>query len=246
MSRDERKYVRFYYPEFVRDYRDVYEDDAAYAAWMRLLVLAEQVWPLTPELPRSVRSRPLRLLVERGLVVIKGHEFTIKGLDAERGRRHESARNAADARWSGAASSANGTAQRNADRTAEVMPKTSTRQDETRFAAREVDDNRPDLEAFLVVRRRPPTPKQRRLLDEVMDRHDLTGPEWAADLIYKHPDDPIGAVLEADKAWRAERIAAAQAQEAPKPKPRRSRGLPQTTREIMAEMKALDFERAAR
>jgi 5-methylcytosine-specific restriction endonuclease McrA len=117
-----------------------------------------------------------------------------------------------------------------------------TSKDETSKAkpsAHENYDGRDDLEAFLLITRRAPTPKQRRLLDEVMDRHDLTGPAWAADLMLKHPNDPIGAVIEADKAWRAERIAAAQAQEAPKPKPRRPRGLPQTTREIMAEMALL-------
>lgn len=111
-------------------------------------------------------------------------------------------------------------------------------------STRESFDGRDDLEAFLVLRRRAPTPKQRRLLDEVLDRHDLTGPAWAADVMYKHPDDPIGAVLEADKAYRAERIAEAQAAEAPKPIPRRPRGLPQTTREIMAEMALLRGETA--
>jgi hypothetical protein len=104
------------------------------------------------------------------------------------------------------------------------------------------DDGRADLEAFLLLRRRAPTPKQRRLLDEIMDRRDLTGPEWAADVMLRHPDDPIGAVIEADKAWRATRIAEAQAAEAPKTQPRRPRGLPQTTREIMAEMELLRGE----
>ena len=111
-------------------------------------------------------------------------------------------------------------------------------------ATRATFDGRADLEAFLVITRRAPTPKQRRLLDEMLDRHDLTGPAWAADIMYHHPDDPIGAVIEADKAWRAERIAEAQAAEKPKPIPRRSRGLPQTTREIMAEMAILQRETA--
>lgn len=112
---------------------------------------------------------------------------------------------------------------------------------ETR-ATIEVPDGRADLEAFLLITRRAPTPKQRRLLDELLDRHDLTGPAWAADIMLKHSDDPIGAVIAADKAWRAERIAAAQEAEKPQPKPRRSRGLPQTTRDIMAEMALLQGE----
>jgi hypothetical protein len=109
---------------------------------------------------------------------------------------------------------------------------------------RERFDGREDLEAFLLIKRRAPTPRQRRLLDEVLDRHDLTGAAWAADVMLKHPDDPIGAVLEADKAWRAERIAAAQAAESPKPQPRRCRGLPTSTREIMSEMALLRKEPA--
>ncbi len=104
--------------------------------------------------------------------------------------------------------------------------------------ARERPDGRADLEAYLVITRRAPTPKQRRLLDDVMDRHDLTGPAWAADVMYKHPADPIGAVIEADKAYRAERIAAAQTAESPKPQPRRARGMPQSTKDLMAEMAA--------
>jgi len=111
-------------------------------------------------------------------------------------------------------------------------------------ATRERYDGRADLEMFLLLRRRAPTPKQRRLLDEVLDRHDLTGPEWSADIMAKHPDDPIGAVLEADKAYRAERIAEAQVADAPKPKARRHRGLPQTTKDIMAEMALLRRETA--
>jgi hypothetical protein len=111
-------------------------------------------------------------------------------------------------------------------------------------APRERYDGRADLEMFLLLRRRAPTPKQRRLLDEVLDRHDLTGPEWSADIMAKHPDDPIGAVLEADKAYRAERIAEAQAADAPKPKPRRPRGMPETTKQIMAEMAILRKESA--
>ena len=112
------------------------------------------------------------------------------------------------------------------------------------YGGRENFDGRADLEAFLVITRRAPTPRQRRLLDDVLDRRDLTGPAWAADVMYRHPDDPIGAVIEADKAWRDERIAEAQAAEKPKPQPRRSQGLPQTTREIMAEMALLRGETA--
>jgi hypothetical protein len=94
-----------------------------------------------------------------------------------------------------------------------------TSKDETR--AYDWDDGRVDLDALLLLRRRAPTPRQRQLLDGVLDRHDLTGPQWAADIMMRHPDDPIGAVLDADREYRAERIAAAQAAEKPKPRPNR-------------------------
>jgi hypothetical protein len=123
----------------------------------------------------------------------------------------------------------------------------STDKDETRQGREEDkdEDGRADLEAFLLVRRRAPSPGQRKVLDEVMARHDLTGPKWAADLILRNPTDPIGAVIEADKAWRAERIAEAQAAEKPKPTPRRSHGLPQSARDILEELKKQEAEDAA-
>jgi hypothetical protein len=123
VSRDDRRYARFYYPEFIRDYPAVYRDDAAFAAWMRLLVVAEQMWPLAVELPRSVRPRPLRTLVEAGLVVTDGETFTLKGLDAERSRRRDSARSAAAVRWDSAS---------NATAYADAMPSTSRSKDETK------------------------------------------------------------------------------------------------------------------
>jgi hypothetical protein len=105
---------------------------------------------------------------------------------------------------------------------------------ETRQEREETEDDRADLEAFLLVRRRAPTAKQRKLLDEILARHDVTGPAWAADIILRHPDDPIGAVLEADRAWREQRIADAIKAEKPKPRAVRSGGLPASVRETLA------------
>lgn len=121
-TREDRRYARFYYPEFIRDYRVIYDDDAAFATWHRLLVVAEQMWPMAPDLPRSVRARPLRALVDAGLVCVTGTSFEIKGHAAERARRSGIARNAADVRWQN---------ERNADAHADAMPSTSTSKDET-------------------------------------------------------------------------------------------------------------------
>lgn len=235
----ERRFARFYYPEFKRDYPDIYADDRAFAAWMRLLVGAEEAWPAVPELPRSVRAAALRPLTECGLVEVDGDRYSLKGFATERSRREDNARNAAAKRWH---SDSNATA------SATAMPKRERRENEERVAATRAsldDDRRADLEAFLLVTRRAPTPRQRQLLDGLLDRHDLTGPQWAADIILRNPLDPIGAVIEADKAWRAERIAEAQAAEKPKPQPRRARGLPQSARDILEELKRIDAEKGA-
>lgn len=213
----DRKYVRVYYDDLIRDYPDVWSDDAQLATWLRLLATADPMWPTPPELPRTAKARTLTKLAATTLVdLLGGHRFRVKGLDAERERRAASGRIGAAVRWH---SDGNPTP----DPTA--MPRRGrdeTRRTEDENDARATDDDgREDLETFLLLKRRAPTPKQRRLLDEVMARHDLTGPAWAANIMLQKPDDPIGAVIEADQQWRAMRIAEAQAAERPTPKPRR-------------------------
>ena len=125
--RTDRRFARFYFDVFIRDYPDIYTDDAAFATWMRLLVLAERSWPAMPELPRSVRSVPLRKLTTRELVAVgPDHVYALKGFHVERSRRHASASAAARASWSAgarASASANGHAG--------AMPSTSTRTNTT-------------------------------------------------------------------------------------------------------------------
>ena len=111
---DDRKYVRVYHDDLIRDYPAVYDDDMLLASWLRLLVVADAMWPTPPELPRSIKARPLASLVEIGLVVsLPGHRYRIRGLDAERSRRQDAARNAAASRWH---------SKGNAPGNAEVMP----------------------------------------------------------------------------------------------------------------------------
>jgi len=113
----DRRYARFYFPEFVEDYPEVYRNDAAFATWMRLLVVAEQMWPMSAELPRSVRARPLQVLVDASLVTVDGLTFRLKGHDAERSRRSASGRKGAAVRWD---------SEGNANASANAMPSTST------------------------------------------------------------------------------------------------------------------------
>jgi len=119
-SRDDRKYSRVYH-EAIDDpkFRDVWNDDARLALWVRLLVMADAAWPASATLPRSTKSRPLAALVACGLVDLSnGDQFRIHGLNTERQWRSDNASHAAQSRWHAdriAESSANGNA--------EVMPR---------------------------------------------------------------------------------------------------------------------------
>ena len=113
----DRTYARFYYAEFIRDYPHIYADDAAFAAWVRLLATAEAMWPAHPELPRSVKTRTLAKLSACGLIDTDGMTYSVKGMDAERTRRRDAARNAAAHRWH-----SEGSTHGNANGNAESMP----------------------------------------------------------------------------------------------------------------------------
>lgn len=182
------------------------------------------------------------LLDQRGLVLAKTWRGWFDPANERRKKARDRWRRANDKRHSDAvepSTNDSGDTSRlprgtNAD-TASPVPSVPTVPSDPPVNARESepDDDRPDLEAFLLVTRRAPSPRQRLLLDQLLDRHDVTGPQWAADIILRNPADPIGAVLEADKAWRDEQIAEARKREKPTPKPRRPRGLPQSTRELL-------------
>ena len=232
MPTEDRKYVRVYYNDLIRDYPEVWADNDLLATWLRLLSTADPMWPTPPEVPRSAKPSHLSKLVTSTLVEESMGRFRMKGLDAERTSRQDAARNAAAKRWH---------SEGIAPTDASPMPKrirAEQTKDEPSNARESLpgDDGRADLEAFLLITRRAPTVRQRQLLDGLLQLHDLTGPQWAADIMLRHPDDPIGAVIAADKEWRRERIAAAQAQEVPKVIPRRR---PSGLTGINAELAAL-------
>ncbi len=235
-------YSRVYWSVMDDDKFDgIREDPRLLGSWTLLLIVADMAHPAPAFLPPTVTKPSVARLVDAGLVdLLAGHRYRVHGLDAERGRRADSAR------VGGLASGRSRTNEHPLNERSQ-HPRTEsnldeTRRDETSKAnARESlpgDDGRVDLEAFLTIMRKAPSPRQRALLDGLLDRHDLTGPKWAADIMYRHPDDPIGALIEADKAYRSERIAEAQAAERPTPQPRRKRGLPESAKELLAHWAA--------
>jgi hypothetical protein len=71
----------------------IYEDDAAFALWMRLLINADALWPAPAPLHRIVKPKALAKLVDAGIVdLLPRDRYRIHGLDAERGRRRDAAR----------------------------------------------------------------------------------------------------------------------------------------------------------
>lgn len=125
MPRAERQYVRVYHDDLLRDYKHVWTDDTALAAFVRLLSVADKMWPAAPELPRSVSRRALGVLNQpnekgnRLVEILPPHCYRIRGHDAERKKRQDSARKGSAVRWD---------SDRNADASADAMP----RRDETR------------------------------------------------------------------------------------------------------------------
>ncbi len=94
-----RTYSRVYQdlvddPKFAR----VYGNDAALAAWLRMLLIADAMWPASAPMPR--RNSAVTLLIDSGLIEERpGNRYVIKGLQAERERRASSGRIGAAVRW---------------------------------------------------------------------------------------------------------------------------------------------------
>lgn len=127
----DRPYSRHYH-ELVDDpkFADVYPDDHHYACWSRLLMLADQSWPASAPIPASARRASVKVLADARLIdLLPNGRFRMHGLDAERQRRSQSAKDAADARWN-SERNADGSADGNADASPTGMP----RRDEKRTA----------------------------------------------------------------------------------------------------------------
>jgi hypothetical protein len=95
----QRPYARVYH-EIVDDpkFQRVYDNDAALATWLRMLLIADAMYPASAPMPR--RNSAVSLLVEVGLIQERpGNRFVVCGLQAERERRSESARIGAAKRW---------------------------------------------------------------------------------------------------------------------------------------------------
>lgn len=94
-------YVRVYY-RIIDDpkFESVFDNDAALAAWLRLLLAADAMYPAPSHIPRSVKPAALKCLADAELIdLLPGDRFRFHGLKSEREKRQEQARKAARKRW---------------------------------------------------------------------------------------------------------------------------------------------------
>jgi hypothetical protein len=96
-------YVRVYYSILTDErFEHVYDDDVAFATWVRLLMVADGAYPAPTHLPGNVKRRALAKLVAAGLIdLLPRRLFRVHGLQAERLKRAEQGRHAADVRHHG-------------------------------------------------------------------------------------------------------------------------------------------------
>jgi hypothetical protein len=213
MTKPTDPYSRVYW-RIIDDERfaNVYGDDHHLAAWLRLLLIADQAWPASANLPASVRSSSIRALTDCGLIELRaGGVYRVHGLDAERGKRQAQAVIAADARWMQAHPVGNADGMLTGPN---GIPSGMPRRAETSIDETSIDEQDPPwLTAWLQVRMRMPTQRQRDVLDAYLRAFDVSGPERASRVILSHPDDPLGAIIADLRSFREEAKAGAEVQE---------------------------------
>lgn len=78
----------------------IYGDDTLLATWLRLLIEADKAWPSPAALPYGTNPDALATLVAKEIVdELPHHQYFIHGMAAERARRTERFRLAAEEGW---------------------------------------------------------------------------------------------------------------------------------------------------
>jgi hypothetical protein len=238
-------------PEYVRVYQsvvddpkfvNVYDDDHHFATWVRLLMAADAIWPASCPIPAGTRKASLKVLAEAGIIDIgTGYRFRVRGLDAERERRSEAGRPGGRASAERRTTVERPFNDRSTNIAGAVAPAEPRRvRDESEPSARDAKEPIDRIvDVWLSVKYRLPTEKQRAFLFAYLQTFDVSGEARAERLILSNPADPIEA-MKADLAeFRGERIKHLES-EVKAPPPRRRPGLPQSTQDILRQMKELD------
>jgi hypothetical protein len=238
----EADYSRIYHtllddPKFA----SVYDDDARWAWYTRLLIAADSAYPAPAPLPRGLPDDVLHDFTELAiLIVIRGSHYRVKALQSEREGRATGRAAGGRARVAGAQRDEHGRflagedaghagdAGANAGSSKPPAPagpaspaKPSRGRDERISSERDSSGararpRRADIEALHERGWKRVTKAQRKVLDEVLDRHDVTGPEFAAEVIRATPAgrDPLDEVMKADRRWQDAQRRRVEAEEA--------------------------------
>lgn len=103
----EGRFVLVYHEDMIANHSPIWDDDKALATWVRLLALADKMWPSPAELPRGASKPAVDRLIGAGLIATVGqHRFHIPALDAKRNAASNAASNAARIRHGTARSNA--------------------------------------------------------------------------------------------------------------------------------------------
>lgn len=243
MPRDwaDAEYSRIYHtvvddPKFA----DVFYDDRRWAAYTRLLMVAESAYPSPATLPRWLEDDVLEHLVSSRIIALVGrHSYRIVGMRAEREGRLQGhqiggmmrARNAERdefGRFRGGSSDdeapgpskrqqtpANGQRPTSSERQQSSVAEPSLDQAKPRDSSLGTEENRSsrgsatdraDIAALRELGWKRVTKAQRRVLDEIADRHRNgrgDGSAFAAEAIRNAgKTDPLKAAIEADQLWQ--------------------------------------------
>lgn len=146
----------------------IYGDDRHFAAWCRLLMIAEPAWPASAHLPGTARRASVQALSDAGLIdLLPGGRYRIHGLDAERERRHDQAKRASYARWS-AQSNAPSNAPSNAGASTPPMPSQAK---PSRAEPSPAEPSRDPADAYWSLTGRYPTDKTIGWIDELAGKY---------------------------------------------------------------------------
>jgi hypothetical protein len=112
------RFVMVFYDEISSDPRfdGIRDDLRCMGAWLRLLTLADPIWPAPAPVPAGLPRPLLNRLVAAGLVeILPGLQYRIHGLDSEKERRRAKGLPGAVAKWSARDANADPIADANAD-----------------------------------------------------------------------------------------------------------------------------------
>lgn len=169
----------------------IYADDRHLAAWLRLLIAADATWPAPADVPASARRSSVNALVEAKLIdLLPSGMFKVRGLDAERGRRRDAARDSADIRYGRTPNAPHSQSERTPNG---VLAEPSQAEDETRQAEGEAPRAPDPADAYWSLTGKYPNGGALSWIDDMSASY---GPEEVVKAVAKaHLQDKSAATL---------------------------------------------------